>query len=318
MHAVIHPTSASKYSKKPSKFYPCDGILLSALPGWVSEKQNSRRTGAYAQAHPLIQSGTDSHPRLTDIPKVHPILWLVALIGLILLFARINRMPKAARSRFANRAIFVIAIGLGVFLLVRGLPPLLALLGALLPLLPRIMTALRTVETLKSLLGFVQQGLGKGTSKLETRWLRIELHRGRGEMEGEVLAGRYQGKRLSELTLEELRQVLAECHEQDRASIAILETYIEHRSGSGSWRGGYSRDRSGKGQGVPPKTESITIADAYKILGLPAGSSRKDVISAYRRLIQKLHPDRGGSPLLATQINKAKDLLLNYLPKDKE
>ncbi len=51
-------------------------------------------------------------------------------------------------------------------------------------------------------------------------------------------------------------------------------------------------------------------AEAREILGLQAGYSRQDVINAHRRLIQKLHPDRGGSDYLATKINQARDILL--------
>ncbi|WP_424946349.1 DnaJ domain-containing protein [Candidatus Spongiihabitans sp.] len=61
----------------------------------------------------------------------------------------------------------------------------------------------------------------------------------------------------------------------------------------------------------PSTIAKMTREQAYKILDLPVGASQKDIIDAHRRLIQKIHPDRGGSDFLATQINQAKDTLLN-------
>jgi DnaJ homolog subfamily C member 19 len=79
------------------------------------------------------------------------------------------------------------------------------------------------------------------------------------------------------------------------------QQYRQQRSSQDS-RGGQS---SGK-----PGTGKMSIAQAYEVLGLNPNASRDEIIQAHRRMMQKVHPDRGGSDYLASQINQAKDTLL--------
>ena len=54
----------------------------------------------------------------------------------------------------------------------------------------------------------------------------------------------------------------------------------------------------------------MTVDEAYAILGLARGATADQIKEAHRRLMVKLHPDHGGSDYLATQINRARDVLL--------
>lgn len=57
--------------------------------------------------------------------------------------------------------------------------------------------------------------------------------------------------------------------------------------------------------------EEMTRREAFQILGLREGSSKEQIREAHRKLMRLNHPDNGGSTMLATKVNEAKDFLIS-------
>jgi len=54
---------------------------------------------------------------------------------------------------------------------------------------------------------------------------------------------------------------------------------------------------------------------ARKLLGVSAQDGRDEILAAHKRLITRVHPDRGGDVEQVHAANAARDLLLRQLPK---
>ncbi|MDQ6437752.1 DnaJ domain-containing protein [Mesorhizobium sp. LHD-90] len=143
-------------------------------------------------------------------------------------------------------------------------------------------------------------------SSVRTAALEMELDHDTGKLEGMVLAGRHEQRMLGTMSLRELRE-LYEDLKGDPESRQLLETYLDGRFPA--WRE-HAKAQAGDGQRVAPGAGAMTKQEAYEILGLEAGASPADIRKAHRRLMQRLHPDLGGTSFLAARINEAKDVLL--------
>ena len=63
--------------------------------------------------------------------------------------------------------------------------------------------------------------------------------------------------------------------------------------------------------GLPPQTpDSVDLVEAREILGVAANATREEIQAAYGRLIRAVHPDVGGSSVLAARLIAARDRLL--------
>lgn len=139
-------------------------------------------------------------------------------------------------------------------------------------------------------------------SQVETTYLRMTLDHESGTMSGEVLAGPYTGSAIESMPPKDIAALLEDCEENDREAATILEAWADRTLGDG-WREAAEAEEA-----APEPTMSAN--EAYHILGLEPGASPEAVRSAYHRLMQKLHPDLGGSTYLAAKVNEARERLL--------
>ncbi len=142
-------------------------------------------------------------------------------------------------------------------------------------------------------------------SKVATSLLAMELDHDSGQMDGEVLAGAFKGRKLHSLSLEEMRGFHAQCTGVNDQSRALLEAWIDRVRPE--WRAQWN------GQGASTAATAsgrMLRKEALAILGLKENASPDEVRAAHRRLMKTAHPDLGGSDYLAAKINEAKELLL--------
>ena len=65
-------------------------------------------------------------------------------------------------------------------------------------------------------------------------------------------------------------------------------------------------------------TRAQAVFRARKLLGVSAAASREDVLTAHKRLVTIVHPDRGGTNAQVHEANAARDILLDELPYHSE
>jgi hypothetical protein len=242
---------------------------------------------------------------------------LLAGIGALAGLAWWLRTPPPATAAQLRKALVVLAVLLLVLLAATGrLHWLLALIGALLAAAVRLLPLLHYGPLVQRLWRQVrprsarpQSGTSSGPtgaerSTVESSFIRLWLDHATGEIDGEVLEGTFKGHRLSELQRDELMRLYRDCRGADPDSAALLQSYLDRVFGE-TWQ-----SAPGSETGTRPGPTPMTADEARQVLGLGPGASRAEVMDAHRRLIHKLHPDRGGSDYLAAKINEARAVLL--------
>lgn len=243
------------------------------------------------------------------------LLFIAVVLAVIFVNWLLREDPKKV-ARYLRRGALWFGVILVILLAATGrLNPVFAAVAAAVPFLGRLLQALRYVPLLSQLFTVYQNAQASSagtqggptagrTSRVQSKFLSMTLEHDTGGMDGEILAGEHAGRKLSELGIGELRSLLDDYRRLDDESAALLEAYLDRVHGD-EWQ-----DTAGGGGAAAVGGGPMDEQEAREILGVGEGATPEEVVAAHRKLMQKMHPDRGGSTYLAAKINQAKDTLL--------
>ena len=238
------------------------------------------------------------------------ILLLALLLALAIIIQQLKNTPKAkAKEQYWKIGFGALAVALILLAVTGRIHWIGALFGALLPVirnaLPLLLRFLPQVQQHYQNKKNQQHTPDGQQSEVTTRLLKMTMDHDTQQLRGEVISGPFAGQQLDALELEQLQDLLDYCQQQDQDSCQLLVSYLNHRFGN-QWQQRQQQDS-------PQNAAELSLEEAFQILGLQAGASKEEIISAHKKLIQKVHPDRGGNDYLAAKINRAKDILLDNL-----
>lgn len=156
---------------------------------------------------------------------------------------------------------------------------------------------------------FRKAGQPGAVSRVRSAMIEMELDHETGAMRGLVLAGRFEGASLDDLTRAHCEDLYRACLADDPDGARLLEAYMDRRFSGWRQAGDAQGDARGAAADVR-RTSAMTEDEAYEVLGLQKGASSDEITRAHRALMKKLHPDQGGSTSLAARVNEAKDVLM--------
>ena len=230
------------------------------------------------------------------MPKL--LILIAAIVGLWYWWSYQKNLAENKRKPFLWRSGFWLILALTLYFIITGRMHWLgAGIAALIPVLRTLLVWGTRAGPLLRLFGRFKTS----PSQFRTQFLVISMNFTTGSVEGEIISGDYNGKKLSELSQDELKQLSQQYKTVDKESYVLLQAYLI-RSGS-------NNDQAYQ-QYNPDNFNELTETEAYEILGLPNTATKDEVVKAHKRLMQRMHPDRGGSDYLAAKINAAKDQLV--------
>lgn len=224
------------------------------------------------------------------------IIKLLLAIGLIfVVFSMMNaykRMPPQKKKAFIFKCFLFGAAGVLLLGVVSGRMHWFgAVLAAMLPML-RFGAGAAT-----RILPFWLNRTG-GVAPFKTQFLDVKVAIQRGTVTGSILKGPHAGKAIESLNDQQLTELEEHYKDLDVKSYYLIKFA----------RRAFTSKTNGQQQA--PAFGDPSRDEALQILGLSGSPTKEEIINAHRRLINRLHPDRGGSDFLAARVNQARDTLL--------
>ena len=230
------------------------------------------------------------------MPKL--LVLIAAIVGLWYWWTYQKNLASDKRRPFLWKSGFWLILSIAIYLVVTGRMHWLgAGIAALVPILRTILIWGGRAGPLLRLFGRFKTT----PSQFRSQFLVVTINFSSGSIDGEIISGDFSGKKLAELSEAELKQLLEQYKTLDKESYILLQAYLI-RSGSSSGQSYQQYNHS--------NISELSPNEAYEILGLPNTATKDEIVKAHKRLMQRMHPDRGGSDYLAAKINAAKDLLI--------
>ena len=239
--------------------------------------------------------------------------------GAFLLLCKLlwSSQGPSKNTRIVIIASLILIVVLGTFVLLARIPWFVAAGTMLLPFVRIFVNLIRAAISFlffKQFLGIVRGVTGSfssanaappenSDSETQTMELAMKLNHQTGTMTGTVLAGVFEGSDLDSLSDDDLLTVYRTLQEEE--SKRLLEAYVaRHRPHLNETTNEANEQTDG---------DEMSLKRAADILGVKINANKDDIVAAHRRLMDKLHPDKGGSSYLAAELNAAKKVMLDTM-----
>jgi hypothetical protein len=237
------------------------------------------------------------------------ILVILLLGGIMFWWHWKNTSDPKERKQFLQKIVIGCLVVISLLAVVTGrmhwlgavLAGTLAMLRQYLPLVIRYFPMITQLYR-----NFSPRSQAQDRSTVSTKYIEMMLDHESGKLSGKVIAGEFQNKLLDDLDQTQLSKLFDFCISNDIDSARLLENYLVDRFGENP-----SNSTNSNNSDIASSTDEMSLSEALQILGLEDNPDNDEINKSYRKIMQQLHPDRGGNQYFSVKANQARKVLLN-------